>query len=208
MAAEIRKVQIFIRGIKERLLSTHRVQNLLQIALSPTVFEINDIFYSRQNSRWRPKFGKFKYFQRLQERILTTQRVQNMLQIALSRTVFEITDIFSFRQNSRWRPKFWKFKYFLRRQRENPYYPKGPKFAPNRSISNGFRDKRHFLFPPPKFKMAAEILKVQIFSEAIKRKFLARLRPSSEKLCCCLQWLTRRSHQRQEGWRRLDSERQ
>ena len=38
------------RGVKERILSTQRVQNLLQIALSLTVFEINNIFHFRQNS--------------------------------------------------------------------------------------------------------------------------------------------------------------
>ena len=52
--------RFFCRGFKERVLN--RVQNLLQIALSVTVFEINDIFYFRQNSRWRPKFGKCKFF--------------------------------------------------------------------------------------------------------------------------------------------------
>ena len=42
----------------------------------------------------------------------------------------------------------------------------GSKFARNRSISYGFRDKRHSPFPP-KFKMAAEIWKSQYFSDVL-----------------------------------------
>ena len=59
MAAEIRQNSKFLRGFKERLHITQRVQILIEIALSLTVFEINDIFHFRQNPRWRPKFGKF-----------------------------------------------------------------------------------------------------------------------------------------------------
>ena len=40
--------------------------NLTQIALSLMVFKITDIFHFRQNSRWRPKIGKVKNFQRCQ----------------------------------------------------------------------------------------------------------------------------------------------
>ena len=39
-------------------------------------------------------------------------------------------------------------------------HPKGPKFAPNISICNGFRDNQHFQFPE-KLKMAAGIQKIE-----------------------------------------------
>ena len=47
MAAENQKTQIF-RGASV-VLSTLRVKNLPEIALSLTVFEVNNIFHSRQN---------------------------------------------------------------------------------------------------------------------------------------------------------------
>ena len=42
----------------------------------------------------------------------------------------------------------------------------GPKFVPNRSISNRFRNKQYFPFPL-KFKMAAKFLEIQQFSDAL-----------------------------------------
>ena len=42
----------FFRGGSEVVLCTLKVQNLPEIALSLTDFEINNIFHFRQNSRW------------------------------------------------------------------------------------------------------------------------------------------------------------
>ena len=46
---------IFSIGTISKVSSTQRVQTLLKITLSPRVFEINDIFNFRPNSRWQPK---------------------------------------------------------------------------------------------------------------------------------------------------------
>ena len=48
----------FFRGARGVVLGTLGVQNLPGNALSLTVFEINNIFHFRQNSRWWPKIGK------------------------------------------------------------------------------------------------------------------------------------------------------
>ena len=48
----------FFRGARGVALIILGVRNLPEIALSLTVFEINDIFHFRHNSRWRPKFEK------------------------------------------------------------------------------------------------------------------------------------------------------
>ena len=45
----------YVAGV---VLGTIGVQNLPEIALSLMVFEINDIFHFRQNSRWLLKIGK------------------------------------------------------------------------------------------------------------------------------------------------------
>ena len=56
MAAEIRKSQNFSNVLEELSLVSWVIRNLPKIALSLTVFEINNIFHFRQNSRWRLKW--------------------------------------------------------------------------------------------------------------------------------------------------------
>ena len=58
---EICKLFMALKGV---FLITHWVENLPEIALSLTVFKINDIFHFRHYSRWQPKFRKFKICQR------------------------------------------------------------------------------------------------------------------------------------------------
>ena len=57
MADKILEVQLFSQALYLRSLvpNSQRVQTLLEITLSLRVFEINDIFNFRQNSRWQPK---------------------------------------------------------------------------------------------------------------------------------------------------------
>ena len=87
-----------------------KVKNLPEIALSLTVFGINDIFHFRQNSRWQPKkkSENSKIFRGASGVVLCTFRVKNLPEIALSLTVFEINDISHSRQNSRLGLKFQK----------------------------------------------------------------------------------------------------
>ena len=58
MAAENWKSLNFFRGARGVACITLGVRNLLEIALSLTVYEISDIFNFRHNSRWRPKSEK------------------------------------------------------------------------------------------------------------------------------------------------------
>ena len=81
------------------------VKNYFEIALSLTVFEINDIFNFRQHSRWPTKFWNFNFFTSTISKVSSTQRVQTLLEITLSLRVFEINDTFNLHQNSRWQPK-------------------------------------------------------------------------------------------------------
>ena len=46
----------FFRGATGVALITLGVQKLPETTLSLTIFEINDIFHFRHNSRWQPKF--------------------------------------------------------------------------------------------------------------------------------------------------------
>ena len=80
--------------------STQRVQTLLKITLSLTVFGINDIFNFRQNS------GNSTFFRGTSCDFSSSHWVQNLLKIALFVMVFQINGIFDFRQDSIWRPKF------------------------------------------------------------------------------------------------------
>ena len=43
----------FFRGTISKVSSTQRIQNLLEIALSLTFLEIDDILYFCQNTRWQ-----------------------------------------------------------------------------------------------------------------------------------------------------------
>ena len=101
--------------------TTLRVQNLLEISLSCTVFEIFTLFhfplkskmaanllyllrFSRyshffifpKNLRWPPKVPKIKIFPLCIGYSSTTLWIKNSLEIALSLTVFEIFTLFHF----------------------------------------------------------------------------------------------------------------
>ena len=102
----------FTRGIISEVSSTQRVQNLLKMAPSLTIFTINDIFCFHGNSKWRQKFGKFNFFTGTISKVSSIQRVQNLLKMAPSLTIFTINDIFRFHGNSKWRQKFGKFNFF------------------------------------------------------------------------------------------------
>ena len=56
MADKILEIQLFSQALYLRsLVPELRDQTLLEITLSLSVFEINDIFNFHQNSRWEPK---------------------------------------------------------------------------------------------------------------------------------------------------------
>ena len=55
------KCKIF-RCAKGVVLGTLGVQNFPKIAVSLTVFKINNILHFRQNSRWQPKIGRVYNF--------------------------------------------------------------------------------------------------------------------------------------------------
>ena len=81
------------------ILNTQGIQNLPEIALSPTVLKTNDIFHSENSQIFRGHTGV----------VLRRKWIENWHKITLSFAVFEINDIFHFPQNSRWRLKFGKF---------------------------------------------------------------------------------------------------
>ena len=76
----------------------------------------------------------------------TTLRVKNLLKITLSHTVFDIVTLFHFPQKSKTADKTGENCNFSPLHRILSYYPAGPKFVRNRSISYGFRDIHTFSF--------------------------------------------------------------
>ena len=116
-----------------------------KFALSLTVSEIFAIFHFLQKFKMAAKIVKIENFHVPTEYSSTTLWVQTSLEIALSLTVSEIFVIFNFLQ---------KFKMAAKKvvKIENfhvsteYYYPVGPKFARNSSISDSFRDICHFSF--------------------------------------------------------------
>ena len=90
-------------------------------------------FIFRKNSRWPPKVVKLKF-----------SWLQRYLRF------------FTFRKNLRWPPKVEKIEILI-------YYPVGPKFASNRSISYGFRDICDFSFSTKIQDGRQKLLKLKIF---------------------------------------------
>ena len=101
MAARIWKIKIFSLALYPKAIKKQRVYNLLEIALSLTVFEIINIFHLRENSRWRQNSQNKKFYRAIASTVYSTQRVQNLLKIAPSLMVFKIINICNLRQNSR-----------------------------------------------------------------------------------------------------------
>ena len=102
----------FFTGTIPKVSTTHRVQTLLKITLSLRVFEINDIFNFRQNSRWGPKSCSkdkcvFAFYAEIQDgqqkwrqyvHSPDTLRIKNFIKIALSQTVSKINAFLRFMQ--------------------------------------------------------------------------------------------------------------
>ena len=126
--------------------TTLQVKNLLEIALSLTVFEILTLFYFPQKSKMAAKSGENRYFSPLPGHSCATLLVKNSLEIALSLTVLEIFTFFHFPQKSKMAAKSGENRNFTHLHRTFLYYLAGQKFARNRSISYGFRDIHTFSF--------------------------------------------------------------
>ena len=169
-------------------------------------------FIFRKNSRWPPKVVKLKFsqFQRylrfffFPPKLRWLPKVENIeiffvLQLntyllypvvskfARNRSIsYGFRDICDFSFSAKIqddRQKLLKLKNFSCFNRILFYYPAGPKFARNRTISYSFRDICHF---PQKFKMAAKVVKFEIFHIATEYSFTTLRVKNSLKIALSL----------------------
>ena len=139
---------------------------MLEITLSLRVFEINDIFNFRQNSRWQPKSRSqdkcvFAFYAEIQDDCQKWResdfcekspvhptdnlQVRNFVEITLSRMVSQINVFCVLCRKSRWPPKNGGKVIFLQNVTSTLCrYPVGPKFCRNCSISLHVQDKCAF----------------------------------------------------------------
>ena len=89
MADEIQKIQHFSESLYLRFLVLKSIQNLLEIALSLTVFEINDIFISAKIQDGGQNLGNSTSFRGTTSEVSNTQRVKNLIKIAPFETFAE-----------------------------------------------------------------------------------------------------------------------
>ena len=94
-------IEIFPLCAGDSCTTTLWVKNLLEIALSLTVFKILTLFYFLQKSKMATKSGENRYFPLCKGHFCATLLVINSLEIALSLTVLQIFTLFHFPQKSK-----------------------------------------------------------------------------------------------------------
>ena len=128
--------------------TTLLVKNLLEIAISRTVFEIFTLFHFMQKIQdGRQKWQKLKNFPLCIDTLVLRYWSKICSKSLYLVRFSKYSHFFIFRKNPRWPPKEAKIEIFSPLHRILLYYLAGQKFTRNRSISYGFSRYSHiFIF--------------------------------------------------------------
>ena len=156
MADKLLEIQLFSQAQYLRSLVPQGSKHCSKSLYLLRVFEINDIFNFRQNSRWQPKFRSldkciFAFYAEIQDGrqkwqesdfclkspvdSLYTLRAKNFVKIALSRTVSEIS-VFTFHAEIQDGHQKWRESDFCEKSPVHSGHPGGRKFQRNPTISD------------------------------------------------------------------------